>query len=67
MNKEGRLYNMVQVEIMRALKKFKGNKTKTSAYLGITRRGLQLKLRDYKQTEDIKKATEETLCTKSEF
>ena len=58
MNKEGRLYGIVHAEIMRALKKFKGNKTKTSAYLGITRRGLQLKLQEYKQTEDIKKATE---------
>jgi DNA-binding NtrC family response regulator len=63
MNKEGRLYGIVHAEITRALKKFKGNKTKTSAYLGITRRGLQLKLQEYKQTEDILKATEEMLNT----
>ena len=48
MDKNKRLYNVVFMEIMKALKKFKGNRTKAAEYLGLTRRGLQLKLKDYK-------------------
>jgi len=59
MIKTGYLYLAVKSIILKKLAKNKGGISKTAGDLGLTRRGLQLKLQEYRQQDIILKKTEE--------